>query len=57
MSNLVSGDKVKIFVSFGHGLVVKNIAVYLICGESNDMEKEPAPKKNSLIRFIKKIVM
>ena len=41
MSNLGSGDKVEIFVTFGHGLVVKNTALYLICGESNDLEKEP----------------
>ena len=78
MSNLGSGDKVEIFVTLGHGLIVKNAAVYLICSESNDLEKEPndlqrepndleeepnnlekelAPKKNSLIRYIKKIVM
>ncbi|XP_027906916.1 TMV resistance protein N-like isoform X2 [Vigna unguiculata] len=48
LSNLGSGDKIEIFVAFDHGLVVKNTAVYLIYGE---------PKKNSLIRFIKKIVM
>ena len=57
VSNLGSGDKVGIFVTFGHGLVVRNTTVYLICGESIDLEKEPAPKQNSLIRFIKKIVM
>ena len=49
-SNLESGDKVEIFLSFGHGLVVKNTVVYPICGESK-------PKENSLLRFIKKIVM
>jgi len=48
MSNFGSGDKVEIFVSFGHGLVVKNTVVYLMYGE---------PNKNSLIGFIKKIVM
>jgi len=48
MSNLGSGDKVEIFVTFGQDLVIKNTAVYLIYGE---------PRKNSLIRFIKKIVM
>jgi len=32
MSNLESGDKVEFFVSFGHGLVFKNTAVYLIYG-------------------------
>ncbi|XP_068479055.1 uncharacterized protein [Phaseolus vulgaris] len=57
MSNLGSEDKVEIFVSFGNGLVVKKTAVYLICSESNDLEKEPVPKKNSFITFIKKIVM
>jgi len=64
MSNLGSGDKVEIFVNFGNGLVVKNTAVYLICSESNnlekepnDLKKEPVPKKNSLVRFIKKIVI
>jgi len=34
MSNLGSGDQVEIFVSFGHGLVVKNTVVYPICSES-----------------------
>jgi len=57
ISNLGSGDKVEIFVIFGHGLLVKRTVVYLICRESNDLEKEPAPKKNSLIRFRKKNVM
>ncbi|KAK8464562.1 hypothetical protein PHAVU_010G025232 [Phaseolus vulgaris] len=57
MSNLGSGDKVEIFISFGHGLVVKNTVIYLICSESNDLEKKPALKKNPLVRFIKKIVM
>ena len=57
MSNLGFGDNVEIFVSFGHGLVVKNTAVYLIYGESKDLERELAPKKNSLTRFIKKIII
>ncbi|XP_027908441.1 TMV resistance protein N-like isoform X2 [Vigna unguiculata] len=56
MSNLESGDTVEIFVNFGNGLVVKNTAVYLICGESKNMEKASEPK-HSLIRFIKKVVM
>jgi len=64
-SNLGSGDNVEIFVSFGHRLIVKNTIVYLICSESNDFKKEPndlekepdASKENSLVRFIKKIVM
>ncbi|KAK8464566.1 hypothetical protein PHAVU_010G025400 [Phaseolus vulgaris] len=45
MSNLGYGDKVEIFVSFGHGLVVKNTTLYLIYGESNDFEREPAKEK------------
>ncbi|XP_068479330.1 disease resistance protein RUN1-like isoform X2 [Phaseolus vulgaris] len=57
MSNLGSGDKVEIFVSFGNGLVVKNTTAYLICDESNDLEKEPVPKKISLLKFIKKTLM
>ncbi|ESW06207.1 hypothetical protein PHAVU_010G028800 [Phaseolus vulgaris] len=36
LSSLGSGDKVEIFVNFGHDLVIKNTAVYLICCESND---------------------
>jgi len=78
VSNLGSGDNVEIFVSFGHGSIVKNTAVYLICSESNNLEKEStdldlkevtsatcshpflkqrtSPKKNSLVRFIKKII-
>jgi len=40
MSNLGPGDNVEIFVSFGHGSIVKNTAVYLICSESNNLEKE-----------------
>nr|XP_007134158.1 hypothetical protein PHAVU_010G024200g [Phaseolus vulgaris]ESW06152.1 hypothetical protein PHAVU_010G024200g [Phaseolus vulgaris] len=31
LSNLGYGDKVEIFLSFGHGLVVKNTVVYPIC--------------------------
>ncbi|WVZ17566.1 hypothetical protein V8G54_010548 [Vigna mungo] len=56
MSNLESGDNVEIFVSFGNGLVVKNTTMYLICGESKNMEKASELKKLSLIRFIKKVV-
>ncbi|XP_027906894.1 putative disease resistance protein At4g11170 isoform X2 [Vigna unguiculata] len=55
ISNLGSGDKVEIFVIFGHGLVVRRTIVYLIFGESYDIEKESTSKKNSLIRFIKKL--
>ncbi|WVZ17093.1 hypothetical protein V8G54_010075 [Vigna mungo] len=57
MSNLGPEDKVEIFVTFGHGLVVKNTILYLICGESNYLKKELESKKNSLLRFIMKIVM
>ncbi|KAK8464569.1 hypothetical protein PHAVU_010G025500 [Phaseolus vulgaris] len=45
MSNLGYGDKVEIFVTFGYGSVVKNTAVYLIYGESNDFEREPTKEK------------
>jgi len=48
ISNLGSGDRVEIFVSSAYGLVVKYTAVYLMYGE---------PKKKSLIRSIKKIIM
>ncbi|CAJ1949637.1 unnamed protein product [Sphenostylis stenocarpa] len=47
ISNLKSGDKVEIFVTLAHGLVVKNTAVYLKYGES---------KKNAPHKFKKKIV-
>ena len=59
ISNLGCGDRVEIFLTFGHGLMVKNTAVYLICGESNDLEMEscPEPNENTLNNFIKKMVM
>ncbi|XP_027907712.1 TMV resistance protein N-like isoform X3 [Vigna unguiculata] len=57
ISNLGSGDKVEIFYTFNLELVIKNTAVYLIYGETNDLEKEFVPKKKSLIRFMKKSVM
>ncbi|XP_014515047.1 TMV resistance protein N-like isoform X2 [Vigna radiata var. radiata] len=57
MSNLGPEDRVEIFVTFGHGLVVKNTILYLICGESNYLKKEPESEKNYLLRFIMKIVM
>ncbi|XP_047178514.1 disease resistance protein RUN1-like [Vigna umbellata] len=44
-SNLGSGDKVEIFVTFSQGVVVKNTHVYLIFGESHYLEKVPTPKK------------
>lgn len=37
-SNLGPGDDVEIFVAFGHGLIVKETAVYLIYGHSITME-------------------
>ncbi|XP_058746938.1 uncharacterized protein LOC131619917 [Vicia villosa] len=40
-SNLGVGDNVEIFVAIGHGLAVKETAVYLIYGQSTTMEIEP----------------
>ncbi|KAJ1427901.1 putative TMV resistance protein N-like isoform X1 [Sesbania bispinosa] len=40
MSNLGAGDTVEILVAFGHGLIVKEIAVYLISDQSITMEIE-----------------
>ncbi|XP_014516683.1 protein SUPPRESSOR OF npr1-1, CONSTITUTIVE 1-like isoform X2 [Vigna radiata var. radiata] len=40
ISHLAGGDKVEIFVTFGHDLVVKKTAVYLMYGESKDIEIE-----------------
>ncbi|KAL2330859.1 hypothetical protein Fmac_018440 [Flemingia macrophylla] len=59
ISHLEVGDQVEVFVTFRHELVVKKIAVYLMYGESDDMEIEPLPepKDNAFTRFIKKIVM
>ncbi|KAK2406112.1 hypothetical protein P8452_68477 [Trifolium repens] len=42
LSNLEVGDNVEIFVAFGHGLTVKETAVYLIYGQSTAMEIEPS---------------
>ncbi|CAJ1949631.1 unnamed protein product [Sphenostylis stenocarpa] len=58
MSNLGSGDKVEIFVTLAHGLVVKNTAVYLIYGDPNELEMEAChqPNKNVLHQFLKEIV-
>jgi len=41
-SNLGVGDNVEIFVAIGHGLTVKEMAVYLIYDQSNAMEIEPS---------------
>ncbi|XP_024632717.1 disease resistance protein RUN1 [Medicago truncatula] len=40
-SNLGVGDNVEIFVAFGHGLIIKETAVYLIYGQLTTMEIEP----------------
>ncbi|CAJ1949635.1 unnamed protein product [Sphenostylis stenocarpa] len=58
MSNLESGDKVEIFVTLAHGLVVKNTAVYLIYADPNDLEMEAChqPNKNVFHKFLKEIV-
>ncbi|CAJ2635041.1 unnamed protein product [Trifolium pratense] len=42
VSNLEVGDNVEIFVAFGHGLTVKETAVYLIYGQSTAMQIEPS---------------
>ncbi|RDX79530.1 TMV resistance protein N, partial [Mucuna pruriens] len=57
-SHLGFGDQVEIFVTFGHGLTVKNVAVYLLYDESPIMQSRPSvePKENAFITFIKKIL-
>ena len=42
ISNLAVGDNVEIFVAIGHGLTIKETAVYVLYDESNDMEIEPS---------------
>jgi len=42
ISNLGVGDYVEIFVAIGHGLTVKETAVYLIYDQSTAMEIEPS---------------
>jgi len=42
VSNLGAGDNVEIFVTFEHGLIVKEMVVYLIYDQSNAMEIEPS---------------
>ncbi|RDX94838.1 TMV resistance protein N, partial [Mucuna pruriens] len=44
ISHLGSGDEVEIFVTFGHGLVVKKTSVYLMYDKLIDMEIEPSPQ-------------
>ncbi|XP_061372300.1 uncharacterized protein LOC133314797 [Gastrolobium bilobum] len=54
ISNLGPGDNVEIFLAFGHGVTVKETAVYLIYGQSItfeiepsiSMEMEPSPELN-----------
>jgi len=41
ISHLGGGDKVEIFVTFGDDLVVKKTAVYLMYGESHDIQIKP----------------
>jgi hypothetical protein len=54
-SNLGPGDEVKIYVAFGHGLIVKKTIVYLVSGQSiivevddANMEVEPPEEANVL---------
>ncbi|XP_024628955.1 disease resistance protein RUN1 isoform X2 [Medicago truncatula] len=44
VSNLKVDDNVEIFVAIGHGLTVKETAVYLIYGQPAAMEIEPIPE-------------
>ena len=44
VSNLGIGDNVEIFVSIGNGLTVKEMAVYLIYGQSTAIEIESIPE-------------
>ncbi|RDX60597.1 TMV resistance protein N, partial [Mucuna pruriens] len=56
ISHLGPGDKVEIFVTFGHGLMVKKTVLYLMCDETIDMEMKPSPepkkeaKKNAFLK-------
>lgn len=42
ISNQGAGDSMEIYVSFGHGLNVKETAVYLVYGQSVTMDIEPS---------------
>ncbi|RDX81320.1 hypothetical protein CR513_38010, partial [Mucuna pruriens] len=44
ISNLRPGDNVEIFVAMGHGITVKNTAVYLIYGQSITTRMESSPE-------------
>ncbi|RDX67768.1 TMV resistance protein N, partial [Mucuna pruriens] len=62
ISHLGHGDKVEIFVTFGHRLMVKETVLYLMCDETIDMEMKPSPeqekeaKKNAFVKLLKNIV-
>jgi len=58
-SQLGFGDQVEIFVTFGHGLIVIKMAIYLLYTESTDMQMNASlePKENSLLRFLKRILI
>jgi len=59
ISQLGFGDQVEIFVTFVHGLIVMKMAIYLLYTESTNMQMNPflEPKENTLLRFLKRIVM
>lgn len=44
ISNLGPGDNVEIFVAFGHEMIVKKTAVYLIYGQPITTRMEPLPE-------------
>ncbi|XP_058743676.1 uncharacterized protein LOC131616377 [Vicia villosa] len=50
-SNLGPGDNVEIFVAFGHGLIVKKVAVYLLYYQSIDMDVS-ANEKDGLMNDV-----
>ncbi|GAU30759.1 hypothetical protein TSUD_354840 [Trifolium subterraneum] len=47
VSNLGVGDNVEIFVAIGHGLTVKETAVYLIYDPSTNTKMEPEPSPDA----------
>ncbi|CAI8608218.1 unnamed protein product [Vicia faba] len=50
-SNLGPGDNVEIFVAFGHGLIVKEVAVYLLYDQSINMDVS-ADEKDGLMNDV-----
>jgi hypothetical protein len=56
VSNLGVGDNVEIFVAIGHGLTVKETAVYLIYDPSTNakMEPEPSPAEEGQKHHLKR---